>query len=92
MWWAFSFVSNFANLKWSYMSKDIEKARAALEGRFFGQQAALEKAAAAKAVAGDAAGAAELLSNHSEACAAGTLKAWHALGDYLVTKYNNGYG
>ena len=90
-WWAHSFVSNFAELKWSYMIQDIQKRQAELEGGFFAAQAALEKRAVAALARGDAADARALLAGHSNDAAAATLETWHALADYLITKYNNGY-
>ena len=91
MWWAHSFVSNFAHLKWSYMIVDIAERQAALEAGFFEAQPALEAKAVAALAAGDEAGARALLRAHSEDAAAATLRAWRSLGDFLVTKYNNGY-
>jgi dipeptidase len=45
-WWAFNFVSNWADLKYSYMIEDIKAAQKELEGDFFAMQPAIEMAAA----------------------------------------------
>ena len=44
-WWVFNVVANFAQLKFSYMVKDIQKVQQELEGNFFALQPAIEKTA-----------------------------------------------
>jgi len=44
-WWAFNFVSNWANLNYSYMIKDINKKQEVIEGREFAMQSAIEETA-----------------------------------------------
>jgi len=61
-WWVFNFVANIANLKYSYMVKDIQKVQAALEGQFL-----------------------------SVRQGENMVKHWIELGEYLLTKYNDGY-
>ncbi len=42
-WWAFNFVSNWADLKYSYMIEDIKKVQKEFEDQFFANQPAVEK-------------------------------------------------
>ena len=46
-WWAFNFVSNWADLKFSYMIKDIKEAQKAYEDEFFMYQTVVDEEAAA---------------------------------------------
>ena len=89
-WWAFNFVSNFADLKFSYMIKDIKAVQEELEGQFFAMQPAVE-AAALKLYEEDPAKAKVFLTNYTKNMALLTLARWRQLGDNLVYKYNDGY-
>ncbi len=87
MWWAFNFVSNFANLKYSFMIKDIQKVQSELESRMIGEQDSITnlalKMSKSKRV--------EMLTNYSENCGNEVHQSWLELGDMLITKYNDGY-
>jgi len=89
-WWAFDFVGNWADLKYSYMIKDINEAQERLEGKAFAMQPAVEKAALALYEI-DPSLANEYLTNYSTEHANYVVSEWWKLADYLIMKYNDGY-
>ncbi|MBU1229128.1 MAG: C69 family dipeptidase [Proteobacteria bacterium] len=91
MWSAFSFVANQAQLKYSFMIKDIHAVRDRHENSFFGRRKLLEAKALALWKRGDRPGARALLAKQSAANAAAVLKDWWALSEQLYVKYEDGY-
>lgn len=89
-WWVFNFVANFANLKYSYMLPDILKVQKELEGNFLDLQPAVEKTAVALAKT-DPALMTRYLTDYSVTHGELVVKRWRELGEYLMTKYNDGY-
>jgi len=89
-WWAFNFVSNWADLKYSYMIEDIKAAQKELEGDFFAMQPAIEMAAA-ELYKKNPALAVKFLTNYSNDCANRAVDRWWKLADELVAKYDDGY-
>lgn len=87
MWWAFNFVSNFANVRYQPMVKDIKKVQQKLEHQFMAQQDSVEqfalKATKEKRI--------EQLTNFSLNSGNLVHKQWVELGNFLVMKYNDGY-
>jgi dipeptidase len=91
MWTAFSYVANQAQLKYSFMIKDIQAVREKHEARFFGTQKDLEARALALWNKGDRKGTRALLTKHSDQQAAAVLKDWWALSESLYIRYDDGY-
>jgi len=91
MWSAFNYVANQAQLKYSYMIKDIHAVRDKHEARFFGLQKALEDKALALWKKGDKQAAQTLLTLHADMLAADVLADWWALSEQLYIRYNDGY-
>ncbi len=89
-WWVFNFVANFANIKYSYMVKDIQKVQKELEGNFFTWQPAIEKAAG-EIYKDNPQAAIAFLTDYSVSHGEEVVRRWRELGDHLVTKYNDGY-
>ena len=89
-WWVFNFVANYANLKYSYMVEDIQKVQKALEGQFLSLQPAVEKIAL-ELHKTDPGFLAQYLTNYSVSQGEQVVKSWIELGEYLLTKYNDGY-
>lgn len=87
MWWAFNFVSNFANLKYSYMIKDIQKVQSELENRMIGEQDSITILVLDLPKAGRI----EMLTAYSAKWGEKVHQSWLDLGDMLITKYNDGY-
>ncbi len=89
-WWAFNFVANYANLRWSYMIKDIRRVQDEIEDLEFELQPYVEQTASS------------LLKNNPDLLkkfltkycvdnAEMNVRKWWDLGDHLITKYNDGY-
>ncbi len=89
-WWAFDFVSNFADLKFSYMIEDIKTVQQELEGQFFAMQPAIE-AVALELYEKDPEAAKQFLTTYSNSQATFALERWRKLADELIYKYNDGY-
>ncbi|MEA2006139.1 MAG: C69 family dipeptidase [Acidobacteriota bacterium] len=89
-WWVFNFVANIANLKYSYMIKDIQKVQKALEGNFIALQPIIEKTAL-ELFKSDPKLTAKFLTDYSVRHGELVVKRWIELGEYLLTKYNDGY-
>ncbi len=89
-WWVFNFVANFANLKYSYMAPEILAAQQEIEGHFLALQPEIE-ATAARIHARDPELAQRFLTDYSVLHAEDVVRKWRALGEALMTKYNDGY-
>ncbi|MFP4549143.1 MAG: dipeptidase [Fidelibacterota bacterium] len=89
-WWAFNFVSNFANIKYKYMLQDIQAVQQKLEGDFFALQPAIEQTAQTL-LKSDKELMVKYLTDYSVMHAEDVVGKWRDLGKYLVMKYNDGY-
>jgi dipeptidase len=89
-WWVFNFVANYANLKYSYMVQDIQKVQAELEDQFLSLQPTIEKTAL-ELYKTDPRLMAQYLTTYSVSQGEKVVKRWVELGEYLLTKYNDGY-
>jgi dipeptidase len=89
-WWVFNFVSNYANLKYSYMMPEILAVQAELEGECMGIQPVVEKTAAELGKSSPAL-MVRYLTDYSVSHAEMVVARWKDLGEYLITKYNDGY-
>jgi len=89
-WWVFNFVSNWADLKFSYMIKDIKKKQEEIENQIYAFQPAIENAAK------------ELYDKNPELARAylteycinkgnAVVDEWRKFGKFLVAKYIDGY-
>ena len=89
-WWAFNFVSNWADLKYSYMIKDINAAQKRLEGKAFAMQPKVEKVACTLHEI-DPNLAVEYLTDYCIKHTKEVINEWWKLADYLIVKYSDGY-
>lgn len=89
-WWAFNFVANYANLRWSYMIQDIQKIQKEIEDLTFQLQPAIE-ATALELLKTNPVLVEKYLTNYCVSNAELNIKKWWQLADFLVTKYNDGY-
>ncbi len=87
MWWAFNFVSNFANVKYSYMIKDIRQVQHALESEMIREQNMITDAV--KNMPKDE--RTDKLTSFSNNWGTKVHTRWIELGEALITKYNDGY-
>jgi len=89
-WWVFNFVSNFCNLKYSYMIKDIQAVQYSIESNFLEMQPAIEKTALEQYKSNPAL-MTRYLTDYSVSNAEMVVDKWRELGEYLIMKYNDGY-
>jgi dipeptidase len=89
-WWVFQFVSNMANLKYSYMIQDIQAVQAALEGELLALQPAVDMTAKVL-YESDPELMTRYLTDYSVTHAETVVDRWIDLGEHLLTKYNDGY-
>ncbi len=87
MWWAFNFVSNFANVCYQPMVQEIKKVQAGLEASFIRQQDSIEHIARQL----PAEERRKLFTQFSLQSGNRVHEQWIKLGDYLVMKFNDGY-
>eukprot|EP00873_Tetraselmis_striata_P044789 jgi/Tetstr1/465053/TSEL_009781.t1 len=100
-WWAFNFVSNWANLKYAYMSTDIQAAQAQAQALGRSLQLGVEATALSilqdaswDVVGGDSsmnAAVADMLTSAVVDHANRVTREWWALAWRLVAKYSDGY-
>lgn len=86
-WWAFNFVSNFANLKYSYMIRDIQKVQSELENKIIMEQDSIID----QALKLQDQERIEFLTDYSKNTGEEIHKRWIELGEFLIMKYNDGY-
>lgn len=89
-WWVFNFVANIANLKYSYMIDDILAVQREIEGRFLAMQPVIEETALALADTNPDL-MREYLTQYSVGQGEEVVRRWKELGEFLLTKYNDGY-
>ncbi len=89
-WWIFNFVSNYANLKYSYMLPEIQAVQTKLEGDCLELQPVIEGIAVALAKT-DTTLMTRYLTDYSVSHAETVVSRWQELGEHLLTRYNDGY-
>ena len=89
-WWVFNFVSNYANLKYSFMMPEIRAVQQEIESNFFALQPAVERTAA-ELYATNPNAMQAYLTDYSVMQAEKVTKRWQELASHLITKYNDGY-
>lgn len=89
-WWVFNLVANFAQLKYSYMSRDIRRVQSEVEGNFLALQPAVEKTAL-DLLKADPQRARRLLTDYSVSAGEQVFRRWKDLAEELFTRYNDGY-
>ncbi len=89
-WWAFNFVSNWADLKYSYMIEDIKAVRDPFEAEFFALQPVIEKSAI-ELYKQNPALAQSFLTTYTNSCATRVVAAYWKLASQLVGRYADGY-
>ncbi|MDR1384334.1 MAG: C69 family dipeptidase [Planctomycetaceae bacterium] len=89
-WWIFNLVSNYANLKYSYMTPEIRAVQQELETNFFALQPAVEKTAV-ELFKTNPNTMQTYLTDYSVMQAEKVTQRWQELANHLITKYNDGY-
>lgn len=89
-WWAFDFVSNWADLKYRYMINDITAKRDEIETREFAVQPAVE-AAAVNLYKTSPELARQYLTDYCNNNSSQVIHEWWDLSERLIAKYSQGY-
>jgi len=89
-WWVFNFVANWANLKYSYMLPEIQGVQKEVEETFISLQPLIEKSTVDLAKSNPQL-LTRYLTYYSVSQAEQVVLRWKELGEYLLTKYNDGY-
>jgi dipeptidase len=89
-WWVFNIVSNYANLKYSYMVPEIRAVQKDIESHLLALQPAVEKTAVELSRTNPNL-MTRYLTDYSVMHAEQTVERWKALAEHLFTKYNDGY-
>lgn len=89
-WWVFNFVSNFANLAYSFMMPEIQAVQGELEKAAIADQPTIDRTARALYET-DPEQAAAYLTSYSVEQGEKVVRRWRELGEHLITKYNDGY-
>ena len=89
-WWVFNFVANYANVRYSLMIEDIQAVQSDLEGNFLALQPAVERTALELAKS-DPKLMTRYLTDYCVSHGELVVRRWRELGEYLLTKYNDGY-
>lgn len=87
MWWVFNFVSNYANVKYSYMIEDIQKVQHDLESNMIREQDSIIQIVKVLSKPERI----EMLTAFSNSWGDKVHDRWIELGEALLTKYNDGY-
>ena len=89
-WWVFNFVANIANLKFSYMAPEVLAVQQEIEGKLLAAQPTIEKVML-ELWRTDPDTARQLLTDYSVNNAEQVVLRWKALGEHLMTRFNDGY-
>ena len=89
-WWAFNFVSNWANLKYNYMIKDINAEQNRIEDALFSGQKSVEEKAQ-ELYKQSPKKAAEYLTKYCSENMDKIATDWWKLSEHLIGKYCDGY-
>ena len=90
MWWAFNFVNNWIELKYSYAIQDVIAKQSEIEETFYSSRQAVEAEALALYQTSQP-DAAAFLTQNSKDCADTVNKAWWTLAATLIAKYADGF-
>ena len=87
--WAFSFVSNFAYLRYNLMMEDVRKVQTELESKYIGEVPEIDKLAIAMAEVNPQM-AREFVTRYSVEMGDYTVQRYKELGQFLLVKYIDG--
>lgn len=90
VFWVFNLVSNYTNVKYSHIIKDVQKEQAKIEDRFFIVQDSIEQAALA-IYNMDTLHTIGFLTDYSFTQMEYVFREWTNLSSRLISKYNDGY-
>lgn len=89
-WWVCDFIAQYANIKFSYMIKDIKAKQAEIENREYAMQAAYESAAL-QIYKTNPALARKFITDYTVNNANSVISEYWDFAEWLIVKYNDGY-
>ncbi|MDZ7743773.1 MAG: C69 family dipeptidase [Bacteroidota bacterium] len=89
-WWVFNFVANYCNIRYSDMVKDMQAVQDSVENFYLLDQHNVDEHALAL-LEEDKEKARKYLTTYAAEQTGKLMKVWIALGEHLITKYNDGY-
>jgi dipeptidase len=89
-WWVFNFVSNYANLRYADMIKEIQFVQDSIETSFISQIDSIDSLAD-ELLKNDYQSMQNMLTVYAAENMEMTMLRWIELGEHLITKYNDGY-
>ena len=89
-WWVFNFVANYCNVRYSDMVKDMQAVQDSVEYFYLSNQDTIDMQAIAL-LESDKNKAIDYLTEYAREETNKLMKLWIALGEHLITKYNDGY-
>ncbi len=89
-WWVFNFVANYCNIRYSDMVRDMQAVQDSVENYYLLDQASVDEHALAL-LEEDKEKARQYLTDYASEQTGKLMKVWIALGEHLITKYNDGY-
>ncbi|RLD48919.1 MAG: hypothetical protein DRI94_11845 [Bacteroidetes bacterium] len=90
-WWVFNFVANFANIRYVDMIKDIQKVQHQHENLYISQIDSIDVKAKELLKTSGKEKSNEFLTNYVKLSGDKLVADWINLGEFLITKYNDGY-
>lgn len=89
-WWVFNFVGNYVNLRYQDMIQDVQRVQDSIENAYINEQASVDKKATALLDKNKTDGM-EYMTKLAETRTDNLMNRWIQLGEFLITKYNDGY-
>ncbi len=90
-WWVFNFVANFANIRYVDMIKDIKKVQKQHENMYLSQIDSIDAKAIKLLKTSGKEKSNIFLTNYVSNEGSKLITDWINLGEYIITKYNDGY-
>ena len=89
-WWVFNFIANYCNIRYVDMVRDMQAVQDSVEYYYLTNQTFIEEEAL-ELLQKDNDQAVAFLTAYGQKETDKLMKVWTALGEHLITKYNDGY-
>jgi len=90
-WWTFNFVSNYINIRYNEMVKDVQYTQDSIENHYIENQKNIEDKALKLYKEDSKKEMIDFLTNYCDTETKNLMNQWQELAFSLVTKYNDGY-
>ncbi len=89
-WWVFNFVANFCNIRYSDMVIDMRKVQDSIESKYIASQKIIDEKAV-QLLQENRIKAIDFLTTYASIETDSLMQTWIDLGEFLITRYNDGY-